>query len=79
MSRNSREPAYDSDRLSLLEHVFDSTWEIIQARYPFRDLNYDRHFRAELGRKLFILASNGGLNNLDQLQRAALESMPRGW
>jgi hypothetical protein len=73
MARKTR-PAYDSARLDLLERVFESTWSIFQARYPFRDLNNDRYYRAELGRKLFILASCSGLTKLDQLQKSVLES-----
>jgi hypothetical protein len=59
----------------VLEDLFDVTWAIVQARHPFRDLECDPALQDELRRRLFILAENAGLNDLDQIQRSALQAI----
>ena len=68
-----RKPSFDAAGLRVLEELVDSTWGIFQARYPFRNLQRDEHLREQLRRKLFLLAENEGLANLDQLQTLALQ------
>ena len=55
-----------------------STWAIVQDRHPFRDLTNDSDLKHQLRRKLFILAENSDLEDLDGLQRSVLEAFARG-
>jgi hypothetical protein len=77
-SGSRKRPAFDAAALRLLEELCESTWTIIQDRYPFRDTNKDDDLRHQLRRKLFILAENSDLDDLDRLQRSVLEAFSRG-
>ena len=77
-SHKSKKVSFDAANLRLLEELFESTWAIVQARHPFRDLEKDPDLQNDLRRKLFILAENCGLSNLDQLQRSALKAISQG-
>src|SRR6478672_11809894 len=55
-----------------------STWAIVQDRHPFRDLTNESDLKHQLRRKLFILAENSYLEDLDSLQRSVLEAFARG-
>jgi hypothetical protein len=68
---------FDGERLNALEDLFDGTWLIFAARYPFRDIGRDESLRQTLRLKLFIHAENFGLENLDAAQQLGLESMSR--
>jgi hypothetical protein len=70
-----RHPSFDAAGLRVLDELVDSSWAIFQARYPFRNLERDEHLQEELRRKLFLLAENHGLKNLDQLQTLALQAI----
>ena len=79
------EPCSDGTRmvwgtstLRLLEELCESTWAIVQDRHPFRDLTNDSDLKHQLRRKLFILAENSDLEDLDGLQRSVLEALARG-
>ena len=79
------EPCSDGTRmvwgtstLRLLEELCESTWAIVQDRHPFRDLTNDSDLKHQLRRKLFILAENSDLEDLDGLQRSVLEAFARG-
>ena len=58
-----------------MEDLCDSTWLIFEARHPFRDFARDDDVRQQLRLKLFIIAESSGLENLDGLQRHALEAL----
>ena len=47
------------------------------ARHPFRDLKQDPELQEDLRRRLFILAENFGLNDLDHIQRSALRTISK--
>ena len=70
-------PAFDAASLAILEHLCDSTWHIFEATHPFRDFKHDEDLKDHLRLKLFILAENSGLDDLDALQRCALEALSR--
>ena len=70
--------AFDASTLRLLEELCEFTWAIVQDRYPFRDGRKDNELRHRLRRRLFILAENSDLENLDGLQRSVLEAFERG-
>lgn len=61
--------AFDAASLRLLEELSESTWAILQNRYPFRDTAKDEDLRHQLRRKLFILAGHSDVRDLDGLQR----------
>jgi len=77
-STRPKRRAFDASTLRLLEELCDSTWGIVQDRHPFRDTNKDNELRHQLRRKLFILAENSDLEDLDDLQRSVLEAFARG-
>ena len=77
-STRPKRRAFDAWTLRLLEELGDSTWGIVQDRHPFRDTNKDNELRHQLRRKLFILAENSDLEDLDDLQRSVLEAFARG-
>jgi len=60
------------------EELCESTWAIVQDRHPFRDLTNESDLKHQLRRKLFILAENSYLEDLDGLQRSVLEAFARG-
>ena len=69
--------AFDAATLKLLEEIYKSTWVIVEAQHPFRDTTKDNDLRHQLRRKLFILAENSDLTDLDALQKSALDSFVR--
>ena len=69
--------AFDAATLRLLEDLYESTWVIVEAQHPFRDTTKDNDLRHQLRRKLFILAENSDLTDLDALQRSALDAFVR--
>jgi hypothetical protein len=71
----AKKSSFDAESLRVLEDLFDVTWTIVQARHPFRDLERDPALQNDLRRRLFILAENAGLNDLDQIQRSALQTI----
>ena len=77
-SSSPKRRAFNASTLRLLEELCDSTWAIVQDRQPFRDTNKDNELRHKLRRKLFILAENSDLEDLDGLQRSVLEAFARG-
>ena len=77
-SNQPKRRAFDASTLRLLEELCESTWAIVQDRHPFRDPNKDNDVRHQLRRKLFILAENSDLEDLDGLQRSVLEAFARG-
>ncbi len=76
-SRQARKRVFDAAALRTLEEIFDSTWAIVQARHPFRDLAKDNELREQVRRKLFLVAETAGRDDLDALQQAVLESASR--
>ena len=77
-SSRPKRRAFDASTLRLLEELCESTWAIVQDRHPFRDLTNDFDLKHQLRRKLFILAENSDLEDLDGLQRSVLEAFARG-
>ena len=77
-SNRPKRQAFDASTLRLLEELCESTWAIVQDRHPFRDPNKDNELKHQLRRKLFILAENSDLEDLDGLQRSVLEAFARG-
>lgn len=75
--RKTRKTAFDPAALRTLEELFDSTWIIVEARHPFRDLGKDEELRSELRRALILAAENLGVEDLDRLQQAALDTVSR--
>ena len=69
--------AFDAATLRMLEDLCKSTWVILEAQRPFRDTAKDNDLRHQLRRKIFILAENSSLTDLDALQRSVLEAFAR--
>jgi hypothetical protein len=69
--------AFDAATLRMLEDLCESTWVILEAQRPFRDTAKDNDLRHQLRRKIFILAENSSLTDLDALQRSVLEAFAR--
>jgi len=67
--------AFDAATLRMLEDLCESTWVILEAQRPFRDTAKDNDLRHQLRRKIFILAENSDLTDLNALQRSALVSL----
>jgi hypothetical protein len=59
--------------LATMEQAFDSTWVVLQARYPFRDFERDSELKTALGQELFTLATEGVTDPIE-LREWALES-----
>ena len=72
-SKNPPINLYDPATLSTVEQAFDSTWVVLQARYPFRDFERDLELKTALGQKLFTLATEGVTDPIE-LREWALES-----
>jgi hypothetical protein len=72
-SKNPPINLYDPATLSTVEQAFDSTWVVLQARYPFRDFERDLELKTALGQKLFALATEGVTDPIE-LREWALES-----
>ena len=77
-TRPKRRAFNASNSAALGGTLCNSTWAIVQDRHPFRDPNKDNELRHQLRRKLFILAENSDLEDLDGLQRSVLEDFARG-
>jgi hypothetical protein len=76
-TKRPKRPAFDAAGLRLLEELSESTWMILQDRYPFRDIAKDDDLHRQLRRKLFILAEHFDLRDLDELQRLVLDALSR--
>jgi hypothetical protein len=76
-TKRPKRPAFDAADLRLLEELSESTWMILQDRYPFRDIAKDDDLHRQLRRKLFILAEHSDLRDLDELQRLVLDALSR--
>ena len=72
-SKNPPINLYDPAMLATMEQAFDSTWVVLQARYPFRDFERDSELKTALGQKLFTLATDGVTDPIE-LREWALES-----
>ena len=72
-SKNPPINLYDPAMLATMEQAFDSTWVVLQARYPFRDFERDLELKTALGQKLFTLATEGVTDPIE-LREWALES-----
>jgi hypothetical protein len=72
-SKNPPINLYDPAMLATMEQAFDSTWVVLQARYPFRDFERDSDLKTALGQKLFTLATEGVTDPIE-LREWALES-----
>ena len=59
--------------LATMEQAFDSTWVVLQARYPFRDFERDWDLKTALGQELFTLTTEGVTDPIE-LREWALES-----
>jgi hypothetical protein len=71
-SKNPPINLYDPAMLATVEHAFDSTWVVLQARYPFRDFERDSDLRTALSQKLLTLAAEGVTDPVE-LREWALE------
>jgi hypothetical protein len=72
-SKNPPINLYDPAMLATMEQAFDSTWVVLQARYPFRDFERDSELKTALGQKLSTLATEGVTDPIE-LREWALES-----
>ena len=72
-SKNPPINLYDPATLATVEQAFDSTWVVLQARYPFRDFERDSELKTALGQTLFTLATEGVTDPIE-LREWALES-----
>ena len=72
-SKNPPINLYDPVMLATMEQAFDSSWVVLQARYPFRDFERDSELKTALGQKLFTLATEGVTDPIE-LREWALES-----
>ena len=72
-SKNPPINLYDPAMLATMEQAFNSTWVVLQARYPFRDFERDSDLKTALGQKLFTLATEGVTDPIE-LREWALES-----
>ena len=59
--------------LATVEQAFDSTWVVLQTRYPFRDFERDSELKTALSQKLLTLAAEGVTDPVE-LREWALES-----
>ena len=50
-SKNPPINLYDPAMLATMEQAFNSTWVVLQARYPFRDFERDSDLKTALGQK----------------------------
>jgi hypothetical protein len=53
--------------------AFDSTWLVLQGRYPFRDFERDVELKTALSQKLLTFATEGVTDPIE-LREWALES-----
>jgi len=72
-SKNPPINLYDPAMLATVEQAFDSTWVVLQARYPFRDFERDSELKTALTQKLLTLATEG-VTDAIELREWALES-----
>ncbi len=66
--------AYDPERLSILQQVFDSTWEQIASEHPGRDIVKDDQLRATLA-KVIVLGAEEGITDPAVLGTTASETL----
>ena len=76
-SQTRKRPVFDAAMLTLLDEIYESTWGILQIRFPLRDASKDPDLRHLLRKKLFILAENSDLNDLEGLQQTLLDAFSR--
>ena len=72
-SKNPPVNLYDPAMLATVEQAFDSTWVVLQTRYPFRDFERDSELKTALSQKLLTLAAEGVTDPIE-LREWALES-----
>ena len=72
-SKNPPVNLYDPAMLATVEQAFDSTWVVLQTRYPFRDFERDSELKTALSQKLLTLATEGVTDPIE-LREWALES-----
>ena len=72
-SKNPPINLYDPAMLATVEQAFDSTWVVLQTRYPFRDFERDSELKTALSQKLLTLAAEGVTDPVE-LREWALES-----
>jgi hypothetical protein len=72
-SKNPPVNLYDPAMLATVEQAFDSTWVVLQTRYPFRDFERDSELKTALSQKLLTLAAEGVTDPVE-LREWALES-----
>jgi hypothetical protein len=66
---------YETSTLNNLTKAFESTWAVLQAHDPFRDLDKDDDLKLALKGKLLALAAEG-LTDPERLRSLALEDLP---
>jgi hypothetical protein len=71
-SKNPPINLYDPAMLVTVEQAFDSTWVVLQTRYPFRDFERDSELTTALSQKLLTLAAEGVTDPIE-LREWALE------
>ena len=72
-SKNPPVNLYDPAMLATVEQAFNSTWVVLQTRYPFRDFERDSELKTALSQKLLTLAAEGVTDPVE-LREWALES-----
>jgi hypothetical protein len=72
-SKNPPVNLYDPAMLATVEQAFDSTWVVLQTRYPFRDFERDSELKTALSQKLLTLAAEGVTDPVE-LREWAVES-----
>ena len=72
-SKNPPVNLYDPAMLATVEQAFNSTWVVLQTRYPFRDFKRDSELKTALSQKLLTLAAEGVTDPVE-LREWALES-----
>jgi hypothetical protein len=65
----------DHEKIEGFEKAFNTTWAVIQANDPDRDLKYDCERMTALSQKLAELSADG-ITDPAELQRLALEAWP---
>jgi hypothetical protein len=65
----------DNQKIAAIEEAFNTTWAVIQANDPDRDLKYDCERMAALSQKLADLVLEG-VTDPAELRRLALEAWP---
>ena len=77
-SSRPKRRAFDASTLRLLEELCEFYVGDYARSTSISGSNKDNELRHQLRRKLFILAENSDLEDLDGLQRSVLEAFARG-